>query len=148
MELAFDRHAWQRARESRDPRFDGRFFIGVLTTGQVKGLFMGNDGGISAMAGPLHWSSGHEFLKDGKIDFNNDDEFTDADKVTATISGQQKRVAVSGVQSTQGILPSPTILSSGTTEMKYNSGSAGGIFVTTEDPGASAQGRQAWRQFQ
>jgi AraC family transcriptional regulator, regulatory protein of adaptative response / DNA-3-methyladenine glycosylase II len=33
MELAFDRRAWQRARESRDPRFDGRFFIGVLTTG-------------------------------------------------------------------------------------------------------------------
>jgi AraC family transcriptional regulator, regulatory protein of adaptative response / DNA-3-methyladenine glycosylase II len=33
MELVIDRRAWQRARESRDARFDGRFFIGVLTTG-------------------------------------------------------------------------------------------------------------------
>jgi type IV pilus assembly protein PilY1 len=87
-------------------------------------------------------------LETSPFDLNNDDEFTDADKVTATNNGQQKQVAVSGVQSTQGILPSPTVLSSGTTEMKYNSGSAGGIFVTTEDPGASAKGRQAWRQFQ
>jgi type IV pilus assembly protein PilY1 len=87
-------------------------------------------------------------LETSPFDLNNDDEFTDADKVTATIDGQQQQVAVSGIQSTQGILPSPTVLSSGTTEMKYNSGSAGGIFVTTEDPGASAKGRQAWRQFQ
>lgn len=87
-------------------------------------------------------------LETSPFDLNDDDEFTDADKVTATINGEQKQVAVSGLQSTQGILPSPTVLSSGATEMKYNSGSAGGIFVTTEDPGQSARGRQAWRQFQ
>jgi AraC family transcriptional regulator, regulatory protein of adaptative response / DNA-3-methyladenine glycosylase II len=28
-----ERLAWRRARESRDPRFDGRFFVGVATTG-------------------------------------------------------------------------------------------------------------------
>ena len=33
MDAASDRAAWQRARQSRDPRFDGRFFIGVITTG-------------------------------------------------------------------------------------------------------------------
>jgi multiple sugar transport system substrate-binding protein len=47
--------------------------IDKLTTGQVKGLFMGNDGGIGVMAEEILWSSGHGFLKDGKIDFNNDD---------------------------------------------------------------------------
>jgi multiple sugar transport system substrate-binding protein len=55
--------------------------IDKLTTGQVKGLFMGNDGGISAMAGPLLWSSGHEYLKDGKIDFNNDDVIASLQKM-------------------------------------------------------------------
>src|SRR5881628_3809499 len=31
--MEFDRQAFERARRSRDPRFDGRFFIGVKTTG-------------------------------------------------------------------------------------------------------------------
>jgi AraC family transcriptional regulator, regulatory protein of adaptative response / DNA-3-methyladenine glycosylase II len=31
--MASERQAWQRARRSRDPRFDGRFFVGVTTTG-------------------------------------------------------------------------------------------------------------------
>jgi type IV pilus assembly protein PilY1 len=82
------------------------------------------------------------------FDFNDDDQFDDADKVTTTINGTSQTVAVSGIQSTEGILPSPTVLSSGTTEIKYNSGSAGGIFVTTEDPGPGAKGRLAWRQLE
>src|SRR6058998_3670928 len=31
--MDLDRRAFERARRSRDPRFDGRFFIGVKTTG-------------------------------------------------------------------------------------------------------------------
>jgi AraC family transcriptional regulator, regulatory protein of adaptative response / DNA-3-methyladenine glycosylase II len=31
--MVSERLAWQRARRSRDPRFDGRFFVGVTTTG-------------------------------------------------------------------------------------------------------------------
>ena len=87
-------------------------------------------------------------LETSPFDFNDDDKFTEADMVTVTINGTSETVAVSGVQSTEGILPSPTVLSSGDTEIKYNSGSAGGIFVTTEDPGPGARGRLAWRQFQ
>jgi type IV pilus assembly protein PilY1 len=87
-------------------------------------------------------------LATSPFDFNDDDEFTEADMVTVTIDNTSQKVAVSGVQSTEGILPSPTVLSSGTTEIKYNSGSAGGIFVTTEDPGPGAKGRLAWRQFE
>jgi type IV pilus assembly protein PilY1 len=81
------------------------------------------------------------------FDFNDDDMFDDADKITVNIDGTTQTVAVSGVQSDQGILPTSTVLSSGTTEIKYNSGSAGGIFVTTEDPGVGAKGRLAWREF-
>lgn len=33
MHTAAERAIWQRARQSRDPRFDGRFFVGVRTTG-------------------------------------------------------------------------------------------------------------------
>jgi type IV pilus assembly protein PilY1 len=87
-------------------------------------------------------------LEDSPFDLNNDDEFTEADKVTVTVGGTTELVAVSGVQSTQGILPSPTMLPSGSTEIKYNSGSTGGIFITVENPGPGASGRLAWRQFQ
>jgi type IV pilus assembly protein PilY1 len=86
-------------------------------------------------------------LSNSPFDFNNDDTFDDADKVTVTIDGTSQTVAVSGVQSDQGILPTSTVLSSGNTEIKYNSGSAGGIFVTTEDPGVGAKGRLAWHEF-
>ncbi|NNG39657.1 sugar ABC transporter substrate-binding protein [Flexivirga sp. ID2601S] len=44
---------------------------GKLSTGKVKGLFLGNDGGASVLAGPVLWSSGHDYLKDGKPDFDN-----------------------------------------------------------------------------
>jgi type IV pilus assembly protein PilY1 len=82
------------------------------------------------------------------FDLNDDGKFDDNDLVSITVDGQTEKVAVSGVKSTEGILPSPTVLFSGDTEFKYNSGSAGGIFTTTEDPGPGASGRQAWRQLQ
>lgn len=44
-----------------------------LTTGKVKGLFLGNDGGAGILAGPVLWSSGHDYLEDGKPDFANAD---------------------------------------------------------------------------
>jgi multiple sugar transport system substrate-binding protein len=34
----------------------------TLDTGRVKGLFVGNDGGIGALGGPLLWSAGADFL--------------------------------------------------------------------------------------
>jgi multiple sugar transport system substrate-binding protein len=59
--------------------------IGKLTTGQVKGVFMGNDGGIGVMGDMLLWSSGHTHLNaDNKApDFNN------ADTIAAFTRGQQ-----------------------------------------------------------
>ena len=90
----------------------------------------------------------HEEDDETPFDINKDDKFNADDFVTVTIDGQETKVAINGVQSTEGILPTPAILASGDTELKYNSGASGDIFVTTENPGASAHGRQAWRQLQ
>lgn len=44
-----------------------------LTTGKVKGLFLGNDGGAGLMGGPMLWSAGLDFLKDDNT-FGFDDD--------------------------------------------------------------------------
>ncbi|GIX48571.1 MAG: hypothetical protein KatS3mg131_2782 [Candidatus Tectimicrobiota bacterium] len=87
-------------------------------------------------------------LSESPFDLDEDHDIDADDLVTVRIDGQELTVAVSGVISTEGILPTPTVLSSGTTELKYSSGSTGGIFTTTENPGPGAIGRQAWRQLQ
>lgn len=43
-----------------------------LDTGRVKGLFLGNDGGISALLTIAPWSAGSEFLVDNEIVFDNE----------------------------------------------------------------------------
>jgi type IV pilus assembly protein PilY1 len=52
------------------------------------------------------------------------------------------------MKSTVGILPTPTILSSGPLEYKYGSGTTGDISTTVESPGNDDRGRIAWRQLQ
>ncbi len=37
---------------------------GALTKGKVKGLFLGNDGGVGLMGGPALWSAGLDYLDD------------------------------------------------------------------------------------
>jgi type IV pilus assembly protein PilY1 len=118
----------------------------VIFTTLVPNVEICQSGGTSWIM-ELDVNSGSR-LVESPFDLNNDQQFDDADLVEITINGTTTKVAVSGVQSTEGILPSPTILASGTTEIKYSSGSAGGIFVTTENPGDSARGRRAWRQLQ
>ncbi|MGE3537585.1 MAG: pilus assembly protein [Candidatus Tectimicrobiota bacterium] len=86
-------------------------------------------------------------LENPPFDLNGDQKFDLSDKVTATINGTATAVTPGGIASTEGILPSPTILSAGPVELKYNSGSSGGILLTVEDPGQYARGRQAWRQL-
>ena len=87
-------------------------------------------------------------LKEPAFDLDEDGLFTDEDKdpnPSSNTSGEL--VSLAGLESTEGILPSPTVLAAGATEIKFNSGSKGGIFVTVENPGPRASGRIAWRQF-
>jgi type IV pilus assembly protein PilY1 len=85
-------------------------------------------------------------LSESPFDLNGDDKFDDKDLVN--IGGSQEPVAVSGMKSAVGILPTPTILSSGSVEYKYGSGTTGDIFTTVESPGNDGRGRIAWRQLQ
>lgn len=43
-----------------------------LTSGNIKGLFVGNDGGISALLTIAPWAAGSNFLEDQKIVFDNE----------------------------------------------------------------------------
>jgi len=56
-------------------------------------------------------------------------------------------VAPSGKKSTIGIIKTPGVVSAGTLEYKYTSGSSGSLEVTTESAGGAA-GRQSWKQLQ
>jgi len=82
-------------------------------------------------------------LDESPFDLNDDKKFTDADKVG------DPPIAASGIKSTEGIAPSPSVLFAKElgVEFKYVSGSTGGIFKTIENPGENAQGRIAWQQF-
>jgi multiple sugar transport system substrate-binding protein len=43
-----------------------------LTTNKVKGLFLGNDGGVGVLGGPLLWSAGLDYLTtDNKVGFDD-----------------------------------------------------------------------------
>jgi type IV pilus assembly protein PilY1 len=78
------------------------------------------------------------------FDLNSDHKFDAQD--TATVNGQPTLVP-SGIGSTEGILSAPTFLSSGSIELRYSSGSSGGVSVLNGNPGPRAHGRQAWRQL-
>lgn len=79
------------------------------------------------------------------FDVNGDEKVDDDDLVTLNISGTDTQMAISGLPSPEGMLATPAILSSGSVERKYSSGSSGGIFRTTEHPGKRSRGRLAWR---
>ncbi|HEX7964782.1 MAG TPA: PilC/PilY family type IV pilus protein [Gammaproteobacteria bacterium] len=81
---------------------------------------------------------------DGKVDGN---DFVSVDLVddkgnTVTVS-----VPASGKQSNVGIIKTPGIISAGTLEYKYYSGSTGAIGMTVESANSSG-GRQSWQQLQ
>ena len=86
-------------------------------------------------------------LQESPFDLNADHRFTEDDKVVLLNSSTSDKVAISGMLSTEGIVSSPAVLFSKTTEFKYSSGSTGGIFKLVENPGQGARGRIAWRQF-
>ncbi|MCC6166202.1 MAG: extracellular solute-binding protein [Caldilineaceae bacterium] len=46
--------------------------IDALNDGRIKGIFMGNDGGIGVMASNILWSSGHAFLDGNEVGFYNE----------------------------------------------------------------------------
>jgi type IV pilus assembly protein PilY1 len=70
------------------------------------------------------------------IDTNGDNTVNSSDALTSP----------SGKKSTVGIIKSPGVVSAGTTEYKYTSGSSGSLESTTESVSGGA-GRLSWRQL-
>lgn len=86
-------------------------------------------------------------LSTSPFDTNNDATFSANDMLNVTIDGGDVTVAASGVQSTVGIMPRPTILAiPGNQEIKYAGGSSGDI-STTRESAAGRLGRLTWREL-
>lgn len=82
------------------------------------------------------------------FDNNNDGVFDSKDSITITQNGQNVAVPASGSKSTLGLIATPAIISAGTKEYKYLSGTSGGLQKVGENPGAQINGRQSWRQLE
>jgi type IV pilus assembly protein PilY1 len=90
-------------------------------------------------------------LPESPFDFNLDDDFDEDDKINSTIDvngdGIADLIPASGKKSDVGMITTPTILSDGNRELKFASGSTGGIESTVENPGPGTTGRQSWKQL-
>ncbi len=92
-------------------------------------------------------------LENVLFDLNGDGEFTAADMVEVTITGENGeqetiQVSPSGKKSKVGIIQKPAIVAAGTKEYKFTSGSKNAeIESTTENPGLRAGGRRSWIQL-
>jgi type IV pilus assembly protein PilY1 len=83
------------------------------------------------------------------FDLNGDGVIDNNDLVGIDTDGDGQvdtNVAVSGKESTVGIIKTPGVISTGKDEKKYTSGSSGQIEVTTESAGDTL-GRQSWKQL-
>jgi type IV pilus assembly protein PilY1 len=81
------------------------------------------------------------------FDLNGTDGYTSADFVTVSIGGVNVNVPASGVQSTEGIIKAPAIISAGGKDYKIGSGTTGNIAIIDEK-GATNRPRASWRQVQ
>jgi type IV pilus assembly protein PilY1 len=77
------------------------------------------------------------------FDLNKDKLFDDQD--TVTVSGQQ--LPLSALESSVGIVNTPALHASGTTDTFYTSGTTGSTAGEGVNPGHGAVGRQAWRKI-
>ena len=88
-------------------------------------------------------------LGEAPFDLNGDGQFDEKDYILLGRRGYGvlASVAPSGKLSKVGIASPPVIVSDRKKELKFSSGSTGGMGTTTENPGAGVVGRQAWRQL-
>ncbi len=114
--------------------------------------------GDPCAAGGTSWLMELEAVTGGRLstspfDINNDGVFTVVDLAQlldtngdGVVNSLDDKLVVSGKKSTIGIIKTPSVISAGTKEYKYTSGSTGALESTTESAGANS-GRQSWRQL-
>lgn len=81
------------------------------------------------------------------FDLDGNGNFNNSDFVTVVINGNPTLVPANGIQSTEGIIKAPAIVSSGSKEYKIGSGTTGSVLVVAEK-GSTTRPRPAWRQLQ
>jgi type IV pilus assembly protein PilY1 len=82
------------------------------------------------------------------FDLNGDKNFNDTDFVTVTLpDGTTETVPISGLQSNDGLLTKPGIVSSTNAEYAITPDSSGVLEEHRQNPGPGALGRQSWRQL-
>jgi type IV pilus assembly protein PilY1 len=86
-------------------------------------------------------------LQYSPFDLNNDKNFNDTDFVTVILNGVATKVPVSGLQSTNGLLTKPGIVSSTNAEYAISPDTSGTLEEHRQNPGPGALGRQSWRQL-
>jgi multiple sugar transport system substrate-binding protein len=85
-----------------------------LTTNKVKGLFVGNDAGVAALAGPMLWSAGADYLTaDNRVGFDT--------PLVATALGNLRDLFTSGalLMGAAGDWANPAALAEGRTAMQW-----------------------------
>jgi type IV pilus assembly protein PilY1 len=85
-------------------------------------------------------------MTDSPLDINEDGNIDSGDYVTVIIDGSPVNVPVSGVQSREGIVRTPTVISAGDQEFKLASGTSGNVEVLREQ-GLFDRARASWRQL-
>jgi len=78
------------------------------------------------------------------LDLNDDKKFDNNDYVTLS---DGTKVPSSGMQSAEGMIGKPGVLSGKDAEYKYTSGTTGNMQTIRENPGPGDIGRQSWRQL-
>lgn len=74
MQLLVYRKSMLAAKNIKPPTTFDELMVAAkaLTAGDLKGLFLGNDGGVGTMVGPSLWSVGADYLtKDNKVGFSD-----------------------------------------------------------------------------
>ena len=106
--------------------------------------------------GGTSWLMELNAITGGRLDYtpfdnNLDGYFDNADFVTVEVdedgdgTPETVTVPISGRKSKEGIIKTPGIISAGTREYKYASGTSGSVEMTIE--AGITGGRQSWRQI-
>jgi type IV pilus assembly protein PilY1 len=85
-------------------------------------------------------------LLESPLDINEDGEIDSDDFVSVIVDGEYVTVPISGVQSREGIVRTPAVISAGEVEYKITSGTTGAV-DTLRETGAFQQARASWRQL-
>jgi type IV pilus assembly protein PilY1 len=100
---------------------------------------------IDALTGNRLNETAFDLSGNGVINAEDMVKLVDTDN-NGSVNSNDALTSASGKKSTTGIIKSPGVVSAGTTEYKYTSGSSG-LLESTQESTAGGGGRKSWRQL-